>query len=838
MRLPILLVVAMTMFYSSEAWSDAVAAGKNHHAVFSDGQLIVAAAIATDPPYLADKSGKTDASAAIQKLVDDVQGLGGGTAFLPAGRYRQDHRITVPSTVTLCGEWRMPKPGQPLWGTVLLAYADKGKSEGPALLSSAELGHANVYNMAVYYPDQNPEHPVPYPFTLQGNVSYFHNITLVNSYQGVLMSSFSGSSLSSVYGTALKRGFVLKSSGELGSSYNLRLSSDYWTRLPEAHISRTAAASVRRYVADNLTAIQIGKVDGLSFYNAELSESKTPVVVKMEDDEVKVMVTDRSQYGFGGGMAKVKGRRTDVEGGWYFGSHYFDLDNYPQLSGKGYSFARWRHAAKMGLANVYQATDFGVIADEKSDDSAALQKALDTAAANGGGTVLLPHGMTVIRSTITIPSGVELRGGYLGAPVRAWYLKVSTLVIDFDAQSKDPDNAPAAINLKANSGLRGIAVCHATNIYETDADGKMVVSTYPYAIRGLGKQVYVYDCIIPNAYNGIDLGQVRCDQAQVVNVWATPYHYGIRVGAGSDSVKLENINMDLGPHCSDYRLITGPIVASGVNVNAGIQGYLDDHSIQYLLADCTNLTTFQLAGFAPHRYMEFVDQGYGGCRDAAFWSCIFDVPKVEAIRFRGGGKIDFYGYFVTGGGDKVSRWMEFDDSFNGRVSVYGLSQQLTFNNGPFTVSDDKLNIYSEQSLTTRRPVTASSHADGYAPMMALDGNTRTLWQSDNGDAPHTLTVQLAAPSMITRWRTHNAGTYLPRQFNTASAELWASAEGRDYFKLGQFEDNTQDWVDIPVKCATAVRFVQLRVLQCQAHESTGNIARIAAFDVFGFAAGR
>ena len=96
--------------------------------------------------------------------------------------------------------------------------------------------------------------------------------------------------------------------------------------------------------------------------------------------------------------------------------------------------------------------------------------------------------------------------------------------------------------------------CHAKNLWELDGQGKLVIHPYPYAVRGLGKDVYIYDVSITNAYHGIDLGAVRCDGAQVVGLWGTMFHYGIRVGAGSDRVQLENINIDVGPLESDCRL--------------------------------------------------------------------------------------------------------------------------------------------------------------------------------------------------------------------------------------------------------------------------------------------
>jgi hypothetical protein len=840
-------MVALTLPAAAAAAS-ATAARRFQPVFTSDGELVVAAEIASEPPFSADRTGKTDASAAIQQAISAAAAHGGGTVYLPGGLYRLDKHISLPATVTLSGDWRKPEPGQPLSGTVLLAYADRGEADGPALVSPPLCGHAGVYNLTIYYPEQDPLRPVAYPFSIEGRVAYVHNITLVNSYQGIVMSAFSGGSIAGVYGTVLKRGIVLKSSCELCSCRDVRLASDYWTRLPEARMSPAAAAQVRNAVRNELIGVQVGKVDGLSFYNASLAEAKIPVLVRMEPDEAKVMVAPWSEYGFGGGLGRVEGRRTDVGlDGWYFGTHYFDLDNYPELSGQRYRFVEFRRgtlrrprhgsppvytrAREVALRAVYQAADFGVQADGLTDDSPALQRALDHAGLSGGGTVLLPRGVTVLKAPLVVPTGVELRGGYLGNPVRAWFNNISTLVIDCGIDCHDPENAPAAIGLDAGAGLRGVNVGHAKNLWEVDPQGKLVVHPYPYAIRGLGPGVSIYDVIVPNAYNGIDFGSVRCDRAQVVNLWGTMYCHGLRVGAGSDGVQLENLNIDIGPLDSDCRLAR---LKPPANRSAIFQAYLAEHADNFLFGDCTHLTTFDLAGFAPHRFMEFIDQGGGGCRDAQFWSSIFDVPNVETARFRGGGKIAFYGLFATGGGNHHSLWAEFDDSFHGKVDVFGLCQQLTFNNRPFSVGPERLQIHLEHSLTTGRPATASSFVEGHGPEMAVDGDPRTLWQPRAGKGPHLLTVELAQPSIITRWRLHNAGTFLPSARNTFAAELWGSIDGGRYFPIAMLSDNRQDWVDMPVQCEKAVRFVRLSVSEAQQDAAAENRASVAEFDVFGY----
>lgn len=56
---------------------------------------------ATKAPFLADPSGKTDASAAIQKAIDSVGKIGGGVVFLPAGTYTLSLRDGANAALTI-----------------------------------------------------------------------------------------------------------------------------------------------------------------------------------------------------------------------------------------------------------------------------------------------------------------------------------------------------------------------------------------------------------------------------------------------------------------------------------------------------------------------------------------------------------------------------------------------------------------------------------------------------------------------------------------------------------------------------------------------------------------
>lgn len=72
------------------------------------------------------------------------------------------------------------------------------------------------------------------------------------------------------------------------------------------------------------------------------------------------------------------------------------------------------------------AANYGVVGDAKTDDTAALQAAIDDAASNegAGGTVILPKGTFYTTSSLIIPAGITVTGqGYGSSP----------LAIQFDA---------------------------------------------------------------------------------------------------------------------------------------------------------------------------------------------------------------------------------------------------------------------------------------------------------------------------------------------------------------------------------------------------------------------
>lgn len=183
--------------------------------------------------YGAAGKGKEDDTRGIQKALDDA-GKTGGTVYLPAGTYRVDGNLEVPSGVELRGIFDIPHHSQAR-GSVLLAYSGKGNGDAKPLIILAT--DSGVTGITVFYPEQRwDSDPIPFPWTIQGRGQgvWAKDVVLVNSYQGIDFGTYesNGHYINYVCGSPLKKGiFVGNNSGE-GWVENVQFNPHYWVRSP------------------------------------------------------------------------------------------------------------------------------------------------------------------------------------------------------------------------------------------------------------------------------------------------------------------------------------------------------------------------------------------------------------------------------------------------------------------------------------------------------------------------------------------------------------------------------------------------------------------------------
>lgn len=172
----------------------------------------------------------------------------------------------------------------------------------------------------------------------------------------------------------------------------------------------------------------------------------------------------------------------------------------PQLPPRDLSFVR-----KPNATTLFDMTDFGAIADDGSDDSAALGAAIGAANANGGGIVFVPDGTFDVAGSYTLSSGVELRGtsgSINGASGKSGREIGSLLQITGHEGNLD---GPAFLELNSGCGVRGLSF-HYPNQREDMLVPETIIA-YPFTIRGTGENIYITDTFMSNPYQAIHFYQ-------------------------------------------------------------------------------------------------------------------------------------------------------------------------------------------------------------------------------------------------------------------------------------------------------------------------------------------
>ncbi|HEY6786367.1 MAG TPA: discoidin domain-containing protein, partial [Trebonia sp.] len=142
-----------------------------------------------------------------------------------------------------------------------------------------------------------------------------------------------------------------------------------------------------------------------------------------------------------------------------------------------------------------------------------------------------------------------------------------------------------------------------------------------------------------------------------------------------------------------------------------------------------------------------------------------------------------------------------------------LSVASSATGSPLTVALSGTGISSTTDLALNAPVTASSYTQTYTPSNAVDGNTSTYWEANNGAWPTTYTVNLGSAQTLgsitidlppsTAWSTR-----------TQTLSVLGSVNGTTYTTLVgsatyTWNPSTGNTVTIPLPAGTSDQYVQL-----------------------------
>ncbi|MFK4085345.1 discoidin domain-containing protein [Kribbella sp. NPDC020789] len=522
--------------------------------------------------YGADRSGRNDSTKAIQAAIYACQDAGGGTVWLPAGKYKVTDTIEVHAFCTLRGDRRDPDKGRTGdgYGTVVVADLAAG-DDGPSLFRIG--GSAGVLGVTTYYPNQSAAKPVPYNYTFEvpggawiGNENYMMStvadVTMLNSYRGIGISTMQNdrgnapssgqvhesTTIRNIRGTALFEGARAYNGADVGTWENVAFSNSYWADAPAAY-RPPARAALDAWTRAHGTGLVLGDLEWDQFHKIALSDYLTGV---------HVVAGQRAQ--FTGSFLDLDIRRTDVgvlvdemdsrwgwqvAGGRIEGSDHAIVNNSQgyvkltgtalsgplsgvihQLSGTAPSYTQ-RALPKPEQRLYVVAAPHGIGYLPAADATGAVQKVLDQAGRRGGGIVYLPAGWYRISTHLRVPAKVELRGASAVPNRDQGGASYGTVLHAFEGRNA-PESAPSLITLCAQAGLRGLRVFYPEN-NPGSADG---VVPYPYAVRGHAGGNYVINAGFPNTWNGIDL---RGDHTVVRKVAGAFFDHAVHLGAGRDA---------------------------------------------------------------------------------------------------------------------------------------------------------------------------------------------------------------------------------------------------------------------------------------------------------------
>lgn len=531
--------------------------------VYPTSDVVIADVIAASENYGADPTGEQDSTNAIQQALNACKKAGGGTVWLPAGKYRITSTLTVPSFVTLRGDWQDPDKGN-AYGTILLMDIPASKA-GDKTGSIYIGGSAGVMGLTVYYPHQSLEDVKPYPFTFyvtgQGDgymMQSIINCTLLNAYKGIGACVKENTphemlTVENVKGTVLSCGAEAYNQADVGIWKNISFGPRYWANVG-AGLEKADEKTLKAYTRKHTIGMRLGDLEWTQFSGVELSNfsvgmhlvkgkriqfagslyevniSECGTALQADDMDPRwgtviarsTLSGEKSLINNTAGLFRLAGVTLKGESGGRIEQGTVEAQELPEVPQKTASKPDMRLC-------VVNADKTG-----RTDISETLQKALDDMGKKGG-VVYLPAGLYRLEKEITVPAGVELRGVSSVGQREQNGNSSGTLVLAYPNKNDSilaADSAQALVTLNGKkAGVNGVRFLYPETVTACSKGHR--ISPYAYTIRGKAEDVYAVNVAITGGYNGIDFR--GCDRHVIKRFAGCCLYNTIAVG-GADGI--------------------------------------------------------------------------------------------------------------------------------------------------------------------------------------------------------------------------------------------------------------------------------------------------------------
>ena len=540
--------------------------------------------------YDIDNTGVNSATQVIQEAIDEMSSRGGGTVYLPAGKYRITSRIEIKPYVNLRGDYRNPnnvKNGD--YGTIIIAGVSSSDDEvGQNVNLFRMAGSTGLIGFTFFYPMQYMDNVVPYGYAIEipgGITTDYHNVftikdvTFLNAYRGICASiTPSGITksvtheqlhLENIRGTILREGMHLTNSSEVGAFNTIDLSSKYWANAGE-EFNAPNKQNIIDFTSKNSVGLILGDLEWQEIENVNIEDYQTGIYFHNKTRTVDYgMAFIGSLYNLTISGAEygiyvenlypnlgIEFANSTIEG-----SKYAVINNSPETEGhlklsgvtlngavggvnvyynnqlngeiKGVQTPKLTYnLPKMELYNVLS---YNVDNTGECDASSGIQQALNQAHNNGGGIVYLPAGFYRIEKPLIVYENTQLRGCTSAIQKDLQGNSQGTLLLAYYGALSRNENAPLITLDGDNSGVSSLRVVYPEINLFKEVLNLDTLPKYSYTIKGNGDGVYAFNLYLTGVYNGVDFSN-SCNDYLIRRVMGVFYNNGFKLSGNNGVV--------------------------------------------------------------------------------------------------------------------------------------------------------------------------------------------------------------------------------------------------------------------------------------------------------------
>ena len=696
--------------------------------------------------YNFDKTGSSDCSTVIQQALNALALSGGGTIYIPSGKYRLDNHITIPNRVTLVGDFYGPNSND--YGTVFLCY--KAHDSSAAFYDDSQIHLASnsaINGITFYYPNQNVNSVVEYGYTIsvyQNAAANLANLFFINSYNGISINNATSgggelANIENVYGTFLMNGILAYSQTDVGYWSNINISPSYYVNALSQY-KCSDSAKLYKYTRSNLTALTLGDLDDYGLHHINVDNAKIGIYFPAECVRPvqnywgflnDVNLTDcltgvicRGIYSQGAAVF-THSSLGDIVNTTKYGMIKLAKSEWDSLLGDGKTVIEsgsetYEESPSINDTNTYVIPNYlyyfdGFDKSGATDISAALQTEINKIYT--GGLIVLKNGTYRLDNPITLPNNTMLTS-FGTSYTRSAHGEGSNELVKFISYSDD-----ACVKLGNYSGINGIRIYNAYKDPDT-AYNKLSNSQSDsfVAVKSIGDNSFAINTEASYTFTCFDFSSTS--NHYVKYCYGASYQTFIKAGSsGKIIASLSNMSF----------ISRASVAAYAVANNAALTKYALFESdsdktnfefVRNLLRDYT--TMIVLNNSSNETLLNCFAYGY---------KCLVDTTNSNVLAVNT--SIDYlkdnnYSYIVNGGDVTViNTFRVFGKSFNrisGHLKMYGrfdftMKKESFYDSSVET--NDPYNVLPSSGLTTQNLSTCENET-------GLTGASRTILKKHGG----------------------------------------------------------------------------------------------------------